>query len=81
MSGGENAIAPRRALALPGLRRRRPATLAALGLLGLAVVFVAGVAIGSVPVAPGDTLAIVARLLFGLDIPVTWPAAWVNVQP
>jgi iron complex transport system permease protein len=38
----------------------------------LAVVFVAGVAIGSVPVAPAETLAIVARRLFGLDIPVTW---------
>lgn len=75
MASGENVIARRRTLALPGLRRRRPAALAALGLLVLAVVFVAGVAIGSVPVAPADTLAIVARRLFGLDIPVTWAAS------
>ena len=75
MATGENVITRRRALALPGLGRRRPVTLAAVGLLVLAVVFVAGVAIGSVPVAPADTLAIVARRLFGLDIPVTWPAA------
>jgi iron complex transport system permease protein len=75
MASGETVIAPRRALALPRFARRRPAILAVLGLLLLAVVFVAGVAIGSVPVAPGDTLAIVARRLFGLDIPVTWPAS------
>src|SRR6187200_2728718 len=72
MATGETVIAPRRVLALPRLGRRHPVTLAALGLVVLAIVFVAGVAIGSVPVAPAETLAIVARRLFGLDIPVTW---------
>jgi iron complex transport system permease protein len=72
MATGETMIAPRRVLALPRVGRRHPVTLAALGLLILAVVFVVGVAIGSVPVAPAETLAIVARRLFGLDIAVTW---------
>jgi len=74
MATGDIAIAPRRALTLPRVGRRHPVTLAATGMLLLGVVFVAGVAIGSVPVAPADALAIVARRLFGFDIPVTWPA-------
>ncbi len=72
MATGETVIAPRRALALPRVGRRHPVTLAALGFVLLAVVFVAGVAIGSVPIAPAETLAIVAHRLFGLNIPVTW---------
>src|SRR3954451_10787813 len=71
MATGETAIAPRRALALPRVGRRHPVTLAVLGLSVLAVVFIAGVAIGSVPVAPAETLGIVARRLFGLNIPVS----------
>jgi hypothetical protein len=46
----------------------RPLVLGALGLGALVVVLVAGVAAGSVVVPPGDTLAILAHRLFGLDL-------------
>jgi iron complex transport system permease protein len=54
---------------------RRPLVLAAGGLVALAAVFVAGVAAGSVFVPPGDTVAILARRLLGLDLGATWTAA------
>ncbi|MEO8272684.1 MAG: iron chelate uptake ABC transporter family permease subunit [Chloroflexota bacterium] len=54
---------------------RRPILLAGLGLVGLAVMFVAGVAAGSVFVPPGDTVAILAHRLFGLDLGISWTAA------
>ena len=63
-----------RARARPPLVRRPPA-LAAIGLAGLAVAIVAGVAVGSVAVPPGDTLAILAHRTFGLDIGTTWTSA------
>ena len=47
----------------------------ALGLGALAVVLVAGVAAGSVFVPPGDTVAILAYRLFGLDLGITWTQA------
>ena len=50
---------------------RRPVLLAALGLVALFVVLVAGVAAGSVFVPPGDTLAILAHRLLGLDLATT----------
>jgi iron complex transport system permease protein len=54
---------------------RRPLLLAGLGFAGLAAVFVAGVAAGSVFVPPGDTIAILAHRLFGLDLGVHFTAA------
>ena len=54
---------------------RRPVLLAGSGLVVLALVLVAGVAAGSVFVPPGDTLAILAHRLLGLDIPMTWTRA------
>lgn len=54
---------------------RRPLVLAGLGLGALAVVFVAGVAAGSVFVPPGDTIAILAHRLLGLDLGIAWTAA------
>jgi iron complex transport system permease protein len=59
--------------ASPGLRSRssfvrRPLALVAIGLVGLALMLVAGVAAGSVYVPPGDTVAILAHRLFGLDL-------------
>ena len=54
---------------------RRPLALALLGLAGLAVVLVAGVAAGSVFVPPGDTLAILAHRVLGLDLGIPWTAA------
>ncbi len=55
--------------------RQRPVLLllAALGALGVALVV--GVGIGSVAIAPADTLGIVGRRLLGLPIAQTWSPA------
>jgi cobalamin transport system permease protein len=51
--------------------RGRPGTVA-LALLGaLAVLLVTGVAIGSVPIAPSQTIAVIGHRLFGLDVGAT----------
>jgi iron complex transport system permease protein len=66
------------AVARLGARRGRlgrPLALAAVGLVVLGLLVVAGVAAGSVAIAPADTLAILGRRLLGLDLAVTWPAA------
>jgi iron complex transport system permease protein len=44
------------------------------GAAALVLAVVAALAIGSVGVAPGDTLAILARRLLGLPLAETWPA-------
>ena len=58
-----------------GALRRRSVGLAVGGLIALGVALVLGVALGTVPVAPSDTLGILARRLLGLDVAVTWPAS------
>ena len=68
-------VAPRSRAGSRASAARRPLVLAALGIVGLAVMLVAGVAAGSVAVPPGDTLAILAYRLLGLDLGVTWTAA------
>ncbi|HET7028395.1 MAG TPA: iron chelate uptake ABC transporter family permease subunit [Candidatus Limnocylindrales bacterium] len=55
--------------------RRRPMLLAVGGLASLAVALVIGVALGTVALAPGDVLGIVASRLVGLHVPVTWAPA------
>lgn len=55
--------------------RDRPLWLALAGFAVLAVVAVAGVMLGSVAVAPGDTLDILAHRFLGLPVTVTWPAS------
>lgn len=55
--------------------RRRPFVLGVGGLVALVVVLVAGVAFGTVFIAPGDTVGILANRLLGLDVPRTWTAA------
>lgn len=55
--------------------RHRPIVLALAGLVTLAVVAVAGVMLGSIAIAPTDTLAILANRLIGLPVNVTWPAS------
>jgi iron complex transport system permease protein len=55
--------------------RRRPILLAGAGLVALLVALVFGVGLGSVAVAPGDTLAIVAHRLLGIGLPRTWTDA------
>jgi iron complex transport system permease protein len=60
-----------------GLRlpaRRSPLIFGVAGLVGLVVVLLAGVGFGSVAVAPGDTIGILAHRLLGLDVAQTWPA-------
>jgi len=54
---------------------RRPIVLAGFGLGVLVLVIIAGVAAGSVFVPPGDTIAILAHRLLGLDIATTWTRA------
>lgn len=66
--------APLRARARPSLLRR-PLALAAIGFAGLSIAIVAGVGAGSVAVPPGDTLAILAHRLFGVDLGAHWTAA------
>ena len=48
--------------------RRRPVVLALGGLALLAVALVMGVALGTVSIAPGETLAILASRVFGLTL-------------
>jgi iron complex transport system permease protein len=55
-----------------GRAGRRPILLAGFGLLAMIVVVCFGVAVGSVAIAPLDTLAIVSHRLFGLDLGRTW---------
>jgi iron complex transport system permease protein len=54
---------------------RRPVALAVAGLGLLFLVLVAGVAAGTVAVPPGDTLAILAHRVLGLDVVRTWSPA------
>jgi iron complex transport system permease protein len=49
--------------------------LAIVGGVALAAALVLGLALGSVAVAPSDTIGILAHRLLGLDVPVTWPAS------
>jgi iron complex transport system permease protein len=56
------------------LLRRRPVVLVVVGIVGLLAMLALGVGLGSVAIAPADTLAILGRRLLGLAIPQTWPA-------
>lgn len=49
--------------------------LAIVGFVALGAALVLGVGLGSVGVAPGDTLGILAHRLFGVDVVQTWPAS------
>jgi iron complex transport system permease protein len=71
MATRNDALATRPAIALP-LPRRRPTLVAMAGIVGLVVALLAGVGFGSVAVAPGDTLGILAHRLLGLDVARTW---------
>lgn len=67
------AVAARR-----GARRsiaRRPLFLGGLALVALLVALILGVAAGSVFVPPGDTVAILAHRIFGVDLGITWTQA------
>jgi len=74
VASGQDALAGRRAVIVHAPWYRRPAPLAATWLVLLALVALAGVALGSVAVAPGDTLAILANRLLPFDLARTWSA-------
>src|SRR5436190_22624580 len=74
MTTRPDTLASRQATGLRLPPRRSPTLLAVAGIVGLVIVLLAGVGFGSVAVAPGDTLGILAHRLLGLDIAPTWPA-------
>ncbi len=55
--------------------RDRPALLATVGAAGLVVALVAGVGLGTVAIAPADTVAILAHRVLGLDLGRSWSPA------
>ena len=61
-----------RHVAVAARRPGRVAWLAIAGVVSLAVVLGGGIALGSVDLAPGTTVAILAKRLLGLDLGVTW---------
>src|SRR6476659_9049997 len=74
MTTGHDAMTARPVAGLRLPARRSPLVLGLVGLVALVVVLLAGVGFGSVAVAPGDTLGILAHRLLGLDVAQTWPA-------
>ena len=74
MSPGSAILAARAGSAGRSGLARRPVALAFVGLGLLAVALLAGVAGGTVAIAPGDTLGILGRRLLGLDLAPTWAA-------
>jgi len=74
MTGGHDTVVARPGIGLRLPPRRSPLLLGGAGVVALVVVLLAGVGFGSVAVAPGDTIAILAHRLFGLDLGGTWPA-------
>ncbi len=76
MATRQDAIALRSGIGVALPLSRRPLAMAAVGLAALVIALLAGVGFGSVAVAPGDTIAIVAHRLLGVDLGATWsPAA------
>ena len=69
------AVPARASIAVRGRSRGRAATLALGGIAALVVALVLGVGLGSVWIAPGDTLGILAHRLLGLDLGGSWTAA------
>ena len=55
--------------------RLRPTALVVVGFASLGLALVLGVGLGSVAVAPGETIAILANRLLGLDLARTWSDA------
>ena len=74
MAARQDAIGVHRLSAIRWPRRRRSIGLAGAGLIALAIAAVAAVGLGTVAVAPTDTLGILVHRLLLLDVPRTWSA-------
>jgi iron complex transport system permease protein len=74
MAGRRDALAAPRPIGVRLPAWRRPVVLAVGGLAALVVAVVVAVGAGSVAIAPGDTLAILAHRLLGLEGLGAWPA-------
>jgi len=72
VAAGQETFGARRAGARGWSRRRRPVVLAVGGLIALVAITIAAVGLGSVSIAPFDTLGILARRLLPLDVVPTW---------
>jgi len=58
-----------------GRFRSRPATVALIGVALLVVALVAAVTVGSIAIGPTDTLGVILKRAFGLDLGGQWTAA------
>lgn len=74
-SHGKTFVTARPRVGRSGGIRDRPAVLVGLGVAALVVALILGVGVGSVAIAPGDTIAILAHRFLGFDIPRTWSDA------
>lgn len=72
---GESIPTPSLAIGRAAGIRSRPALLAIGAIVALVAALVLGVGAGSVPINPGDTVAILAQRLLGLDLGGSWTAA------
>ncbi len=70
----DTLAAGRPAAAIGWPRARRPIALAIGGAVALVVIAMLGIALGSVTVAPGDTIGILVSRLLPLEIAQTWSA-------
>ncbi len=64
-----------RPVGLAGRIRGRPGSIAAIGLVVLAISLVAGVTVGSIQIGVGDTLGVILQRTLGLDLGGHWTAA------
>ena len=74
-TGRGTLVATRLHVGRSGRVRGRPVMLALVGVLALVGALILGVGLGTVAIAPGDTIAIIAHRLFGLDLGATWTPA------
>jgi iron complex transport system permease protein len=74
-TGRGTLVATRLHVGRSGRARGRPVMLALAGFLALVGALILGVGLGTVAIAPGDTIAIIAHRLFGLDFGATWTPA------
>src|SRR6187455_2904879 len=71
-TGRGTLVATRLHVGRSGRVRGRPVMLAFAGVVALVIGLVLGVGLGTVAIAPNETIAIIAHRLFGLDLGATW---------